>query len=166
MSRPVLSFAAVGLVSVFCFLASTSANEGKKSVTFTKDVAPILFKNCAGCHRPDHIAPMSLLSYKDARPWARSIKEKVLTRAMPPWSADPGYGDFSNDTSLSQSDIETIATWVDQGARQGDPRDLPPAPQLSDLWEISKPDVVIAMQQEWKGEAEGQDDNIEFTVPT
>ena len=166
MNRPVLSFAAVGLVSVFCFLASTSADEGKKSVTFTKDVAPILFKNCAGCHRPDHIAPMSLLSYKDARPWARSIKEKVLTRAMPPWSADPGYGEFSNDSSLSQSDIDTIATWVDQGAKQGDPRDLPPAPQVSDLWEISKPDVVLAMQQEWKGEAEGMDDNIEFTVPT
>ncbi|HEX5736180.1 MAG TPA: DUF3471 domain-containing protein [Blastocatellia bacterium] len=166
MTRPVLSFAAVSLVSMLCFLSSTSANEGKKSVTFTKDVAPIFFKNCAGCHRPDRIAPMSLLSYKDARPWARSIKEKVLTRAMPPWSADPRYGEFSNDTSLSQSDIDTIAAWVDQGAKQGDPRDLPPAPQASDLWEISKPDLVIAMQQEWQGEPQGLDENIEFTVPT
>jgi hypothetical protein len=166
MRKPLLSCAAVCLVSVFCFLASTSANDGKKSVTFTKDVAPILFKNCAGCHRPDHIAPMSLLSYKDARPWARSIKEKVLTRAMPPWSADPHYGEFSNNTSLSERDINTIATWVDQGAKPGDPRDLPPAPQVSELWEISKPDLVLAMQQEWKGEATGLDDNLEFSVPT
>lgn len=84
MRRPILSCAAAGLVSLFCFLVSTSANDGKKSVTFTKDVAPILFKNCVGCHRPGDTAPMSLLSYKDARPWARSIREKVLTRAMPP----------------------------------------------------------------------------------
>ena len=166
MRRPVLSCVAVGLVSVFCFLVSASADDGKKSVTFTKDVAPILFKNCAGCHRPNYTAPMSLLSYKDARPWARSIKEKVLTRVMPPWSADPHYGEFSNDTSLSQRDIDTIAAWVDQGAKQGDPRDLPPAPQASDQWEISKPDVVLAMQQEWEGEAEGLDENLEFIVPT
>jgi hypothetical protein len=166
MRRPLLSCAAVGLVAIFSFLASTSANDGNKRVTFTKDVAPILFKNCAGCHRPDYTAPMSLLSYKAARPWARSIKEKVLTRAMPPWSADSHYGEFSNDTSLSERDIHTIATWVDQGAKEGDPRDLPPAPQVSDLWEISKPDVVITMQQEWAGEAKGFDDNLEFTVPT
>jgi hypothetical protein len=166
MRRSILSCAAVSLVSVFCFLASTNANDGKKSVTFTKDIAPIFFKNCVGCHRPDYPAPMSLLSYKDVRPWARSIKEKVLTRTMPPWSADPHYGEFSNDTSLSQRDIDTIATWVDQGAKQGDPRDLPPPPQVSELWEISKPDVVIAMQQEWKGEATGLDENLEFSVPT
>ena len=85
---------------------------------------------------------------------------------MPPWSADPHYGEFSNDTSLSQRDIDTIAMWVDQGAKQGNPRDLPPAPQLSDLWEITRPDLVLAMQQEWEGEAKGPDDNIEYTVPT
>jgi hypothetical protein len=166
MRRPLLSCTAIGFVSLFCFLASTSASDGKKSVTFTKEVAPILFKNCVGCHRPDSTAPMSLLSYRDVRPWARSIKEKVLTRAMPPWSADPHYGEFSNDTSLSQSDIDTIAAWVDQGARQGDLRDLPPAPKVSELWEIDKPDLMIAMQEEWKGEARGLDENLEFTVPT
>jgi hypothetical protein len=166
MKRPVLSCAVVSLISVFCFFASTSANDKKKSVTFTKDIAPILFKNCVGCHRPDFTAPMSLLSYKDVRPWARSIKEKVLTRAMPPWSADPHYGEFSNDASLSQRDIDTIATWVDQGAKQGDPRDLPPIPQASDLWELSKPDLVIEMQQEWKGDTTGLDENLEFSVPT
>jgi hypothetical protein len=166
MRRPVLSCAAVCLVSVFCFLALASANDGKKSVTFNKDVAPILFKNCTGCHRPDYTAPMSLLSYKDARPWARSIKEKVLTRAMPPWSADPHYGEFANDSSLSQRDIDTISTWVDEGAKQGDPRDLPPVPQIADQWEIGKPDLVLAMQQDWQGEATGLDENLEFVVPT
>lgn len=124
MRRAIIICAAVGLASLFCFLATTSASDGRKGVTFTKDVAPILFKNCAGCHRPNHTAPMSLLSYKDTRPWARSIKEKVLTRAMPPWSADPHYGEFSNDASLSQRDIDTIAAWVDQGAKEGHPRDL------------------------------------------
>lgn len=109
---------------------------------------------------------MSLLSYKEARPWARSIKEKVLTRAMPPWSADPRYGEFSNDTSLSQRDIDTIVAWVDQGAKEGNLRDLPDAPRGSNLREISKPDIVLSMQQEWQGEAEGLDDNIEFSVPT
>jgi hypothetical protein len=166
MRRPLLSCAVVCLVSVCYVLTSTNANNGKQNVTFTKDVAPILFKNCVACHRADHTAPMSLLSYKDARPWARSIKEKVLTRAMPPWPADPHYGEFSNDTSLSQREIDTIATWVDQGAKQGDPRDLPPAPQASDLWEIGKPDLVLAMQEEWKGEASGADENLEFSVPT
>ena len=166
MRRSALSCAAFGLIAIFSLLASTSASDKKNSVTFTKDVAPILFKNCAGCHRPDDIAPMSLLSYKEARPWARSIKEKVLTRAMPPWSADPRYGEFSNDTSLSERDINTIVAWVDQGAKEGDRRDLPPAFRASDTGEISKPDLVLSMQQEWQGEAEGLDDNIEFSVPT
>ena len=166
MRRPVLSCAAFALIAISFFLNSTSANDRKKSMTFAKDVAPILFKNCVGCHRPDDVAPMSLLSYKEARPWARSIKEKVLTRAMPPWPADPRYGEFSNNTSLSQRDIDTIVAWVDQGAKEGDVRDLTPAFQVSDTLEISKPDIVLSMRQEWEGEAEGIDDNIEFSVPT
>ncbi len=166
MKRPVFSGLVVGLVAMVSFLASTSANDKNNRVTFTKDVAPIFFKNCVGCHRPAYTAPMSLLSYKEARPWARSIKEKVLTRAMPPWSADPHYGEFSNDTSLSERDINTIATWVDQGAKEGDPRALPPRPQASELWEISNPDVVIAMQEEWQGEARGLDENLDFVAPT
>lgn len=166
MRRSALSCAAFSLVAIFSLLALSSARDRKKSVTFTKDVAPILFKNCVGCHRPDDIAPMSLLSYKEARPWARSIKEKVLTRAMPPWPADPRYGEFANDTSLSEPDINTIVAWVDQGAKEGDVRDLPPAPRASDPGEISKPDIVLSMQQEWQGGAEGPDDNVEFSVPT
>jgi mono/diheme cytochrome c family protein len=166
MRRSILCNATVGLVALFGWLAATSANDEKQSVTFTKDIAPILFKHCAGCHRPDASAPMSLLSYKDARPWARSIKEKVLTRAMPPWGADPHFGEFANDTSLAQRDIDTIAAWVDQGAKEGDPRALPPAPTTATQWALGNPDLVLAMQQEWTGEATGLDDNVEFSVST
>src|SRR5882724_3713536 len=83
------------------------------ATTFTKDILPILQKNCQSCHRPGQIAPMSLLTYEEARPWARSIRTKVESRQMPPWFADPAHGRFANDRSLPQRDIETIAKWVD-----------------------------------------------------
>src|SRR5262245_52775854 len=100
--------------------------KSKAPVTFNKDVAPILFKNCVECHRPGEAAPMSLLSYKEARPWARSIREKVINREMPPWHADPRFGQFSNDASLTKAEIDTIKAWVDGGVKEGQPRDLPP----------------------------------------
>src|SRR5712692_10619153 len=99
-------------------MASGPADAKKRDVTFNRDVAPIFFNNCVQCHRPGEIAPMSLLSYKDARPWARSIREKVATGVMPPWHADPHYGNFANDRRLSEKDINTITAWVDQGAKE------------------------------------------------
>src|SRR5713226_9283026 len=81
--------------------------------TFAKDVAPILYKNCVECHRPNAMAPMSLVTYDDARPWARAVKQKVVAREMPPWGADPTVAKYSNDVSLKQSDIDTIVAWVD-----------------------------------------------------
>ena len=97
---------------------------GQAPVTFTKDVAPILQNRCQVCHRPDTFAPMSLLTYEDARPWARSIKEKVATREMPPWYIDKNVGvrHFTNDVSLSEEEIATIVKWVDSGAAKGNPR--------------------------------------------
>ena len=96
---------------------------GQVPVTFTKDVAPIFQQNCQGCHRPGSIAPMSLLTYEDARPWARSIKNQVILRQMPPWFIDKSVGvqHFSNDRSLADRDIATIVAWVDAGAPQGNP---------------------------------------------
>src|SRR5215470_18393508 len=125
---PGLVITVFGLICCLAFSASGAgdAKDASASVTFTKDVAPIFYRNCAQCHRPGEIAPMSLLTYKDARPWARSIREKVATRDMPPWHADPKYGEFSNDRRLSQKDVDTIVAWVDQGAREGDAKDLPP----------------------------------------
>src|SRR5436305_162607 len=91
-------------------------------VTFSKDVLPILQKNCQTCHRPGQVAPMSLISYKDARPWAKAIKAAVTTRKMPPWFADPQVGHFTNDRSLKQGEIETLVQWADSGAAEGDPK--------------------------------------------
>src|SRR5574341_681639 len=137
ITRRAISVFAILALAALCLLAlpGASANDNKSAsnqITFTKDVAPILFKNCAQCHRPDDIAPFSVLSYKDARPWAKSIREKVLNREMPPWGADPHFGEFSNDVRLKQSEIETIVAWVDGGAKEGNRRDLPPAPNFSD----------------------------------
>jgi hypothetical protein len=116
------------------------------SVTFTKHVLPILQENCQSCHRPGEVAPFSLLSYQDARPWARAIKKAVSSRQMPPWFAEDGYAKFSNERKLSEADLQTIVAWVDQGAPEGDPEDAPPPLQFEDGWQI-KPDMVIEMPQ-------------------
>jgi hypothetical protein len=148
------------------YLSPLSSADGlaksKASVTFNKDVAPILFKNCVECHRPGESAPMSLLSYKDARPWARSIREKVVSREMPPWHADPRVGQFSNDPSLTQAEIDTIMAWVDGGAKEGEPRDLPPAPKFVEGWGIGQPDAILKMQEEFTLEANGPADEYNF----
>jgi mono/diheme cytochrome c family protein len=139
----------------------------KKEVTFSKEIAPIFYKNCAECHRPNDIAPMSLITFKESRPWARSIKEKVLTREMPPWSPDPKYGHFANDARLSQQEIDTIVAWVDQGAKEGNPKDLPPAPEYTKGgWQIAKPDVVLEMAEEWTVVPGAPDNYINFFIPT
>src|SRR3979490_3012530 len=98
-----------GLAILLCCTATYAA----APPTFTKDIAPIFYKNCVGCHRPKDIAPMSLLDYKSARPWAKSIRSAVIGRKMPPWFADPHYGKFSNDARLSAQEIESIKAWVD-----------------------------------------------------
>src|SRR5262245_32336 len=120
-------------VSLFALPASRAIDTkpSAKDVTFTKDVAPIFFKNCAECHRPGEAAPFSALSYKDARPWARSIREQVVSREMPPWGADPHVGRFKNDRRLTEAEIETITAWVDGGPREGDPTHQPTAPDVA-----------------------------------
>src|SRR4029453_755016 len=141
--RP-LSILAVGLFVVSTAALAQTAAGGQ--VTFNKDVAPILQKACQDCHRPGMMAPMSLLTYKDARPWARSIKTKVSSREMPPWFIDKHVGiqKFKNDPSLSDKEIETIAKWVDSGAPEGNPADLPKPREFAKLatWHI-KPDLVV-----------------------
>ncbi|HEX4951292.1 MAG TPA: DUF3471 domain-containing protein [Blastocatellia bacterium] len=131
------------LLGVFALAQMKSSAKVGKPVTFSKDVAPILNAKCAECHRPGDSAPFSTLTYKDVRPWAKSIKEKVVNRTMPPWHADPHYGQFKNDRSLSQKEIDTIVAWVDQGAKEGNPKDLPPSPKFNDGWTIGTPDMII-----------------------
>jgi len=116
-------------------------------MTFAKDVAPIMFRSCVGCHRPGDIAPMSLTSYNEVRPWARAIRDRVSKRDMPPWFIDRNIGiqKFKNDRSLSEREIATILEWVDAGAPPGNLADVPPLPQFGDskAWAIGTPDLVV-----------------------
>jgi hypothetical protein len=170
--KPVVAavFTAALLFSISTTNASDKDKTGKAKsvapVTFNKDIAPIFYAKCADCHRPGEAGTFSVLSYKDARPWARSIKEKVVTREMPPWHADPHVGKWANDRRLTAEQVERIAAWVDQGAIEGDPKDLPPAPKFSEGWSIGKPDVVISMQDEHTLDASGPDEYQYFDVPT
>ncbi len=137
-----------------------AAADATPTPTFTKDVAPILMRSCVQCHRPGQVAPMSLLTFDDARPWAGSIKARVTKREMPPWGLDPTVGikEILDDPSLSAAEIRTIASWVDNGSPKGDPKDMPAAPtfQNSDTWTIGTPDYIVAAP-EWTQPAQGAD---------
>ena len=147
--------------------AGPAARGGKESpVTFSKDVAPILQKNCQGCHRPGEAAPMSLLTYREARPWAKAIREAVILKRMPPWYADPHYGKFSNDRSLSQADIDTLVAWANTGAAEGDARQTPKPINFVDGWNIGTPDLVLEMPEEYHVAAAGTIKYEYFTIPT
>jgi mono/diheme cytochrome c family protein len=154
------------LLSASLSISGGARNSGAAPVTFAKDVAPILYENCAACHRPGEIAPMPLLTYKQARPWAKSIREKVLDRSMPPWHADPAHGKFKNDRSLSKREIDTVVAWVDGGAKEGNPKDLPPLPEFHEGWRMGKPDVVLSMDKEFDVPPEGAVRYQYFYIPT
>jgi hypothetical protein len=134
------------------------------TVTFHKDVEPLLQKHCQGCHRPGEAAPFSLLQYKEARPWAKSIREAVQLRKMPPWFADPAHGKFVNDRRLSPADIDTIKAWVDQGAPEGNPADAPPPVPFIDDWKIGKPDLVVELPVTFPVPADGKIDYTWFAA--
>jgi hypothetical protein len=134
--------------------------------TFSKDVAPILYKNCVSCHRPGEAAPMSLMSYHEVRPYASAVRRRVLNREMPPWTADPQYGHFRDDRELSTDQIRTLVRWVDAGAKEGDPKDLPPPPHFEAGWQIGKPDVIFEMPVAFEIPASGEIPYQYFEVPT
>lgn len=158
--------ATVMIAGVFTLKMSTSANtKVAKAVTFSKEVAPIFYKQCAECHRPGEGAPFSALNYKDVRPWAKSIKEKVSNRTMPPWHADPHFGTFQNNRTLTQKEIDTIVAWVDAGAPEGNAKDLPPAPKFTDGWNIPTPDAIIQIPEEYQYKP-GADEYQYFDVAT
>ena len=148
---PVGGVALAALSLVVLMPASLSAQGQESEVTYSRDIAPILQRICQNCHRPNSVAPMSLLTYQDARRYARRIKERTQLRhrqgAMPPWfvERDVGIQDFQNDISLSEEEIAAIAAWVDGGAQEGDPADLP-TPRVfadDDEWGIGTPDLII-----------------------
>ena len=154
----------IGLLPLL--FVSPAAERTGPAPTFTKDVAPVLYQNCVVCHRPGEVAPMSLLTYQDARPWARSIREVVADARMPPWLADPKHGAFANDRRLSQKDAATLMAWVDGGAKQGDPKDLPSPPRYVEGWNIGQPDVVLSMTEDFAVPTDGVIPYKYFVVPT
>ena len=132
-----------------------AAQSRRPAPTYTRDVAPIFFAQCTTCHRPGEVAPMSLMTYKDARPWARAIATQVKSGTMPPWHADPAIGHFANERRLTPEQKTTIARWVEAGAPEGDPADLPAAPSYAAGWRIGQPDVVLQMQEDYPIPASG-----------
>ena len=140
------------LMSISAVIVMSTTAAAQEQVTFTKDVAPILQERCQVCHRVGTFAPMSLVTYEQARPWARSIKQKVLAREMPPWFIDKNMGvqHFSNDVSLTEQEMATIAKWVDDGAPQGNPADMPPPRSFPDgqVWHIGQPDLIVRLPQD------------------
>jgi hypothetical protein len=135
-------------------VAAFGAPPDTKPPTFNKEVLPILQKHCQECHRPGEIAPFSLLTYTDARPWAKAIKTAVATEKMPPWFADPNYGHFANDRRLSKAELDTLVNWADNGAAEGDKKDAPPPLTFNDGWQI-KPDMIIEMPKDFQVKATG-----------
>mgnify|MGYP001465420052 CR=1 FL=1 len=138
----------LAVVTAFSAGLAVEANAQTPSVTFTKDVAPILQRSCESCHRPGSLAPMSFRTYDEARPWAAAIKRKTMAREMPPWFIEKNIGiqHFKDDVSLSDKEIATIATWADTGAPQGNPADMPAPMVWSDAskWSIGTPDLIVS----------------------
>jgi hypothetical protein len=129
-----------------CFVAAVGllpAGDPAPTVTFNKDVLPVLQKQCQECHRPGEIAPMPFMSYRETRPWAKAIKQAAVTRKMPPWFAEPGHRALNNERRLSTEDIGTLVSWADNGAPEGDAKDKPVAVKFAEGWSIGTPDMVI-----------------------
>ena len=138
-------------VAVLLAIPGTGSSAVPAKPTFAKDIAPIFQEKCQACHRRDSMAPMSLVTYEETRPWAKAIKERVATRQMPPWHLDKTVGiqSFQNDRSLSDDQIATIVRWADAGAPPGDSRDMPPPKSWpnENEWQLAKqygqPDLII-----------------------
>ena len=155
MRTPALLF----LVPVFCAL-------GAEPPTFYRDILPVLQEHCQGCHREGEIGPMPFVDdYAKVRPWAKAIRQSVVTRRMPPWFADPAHGQFANDRAMPKEMIDRIVAWVDAGAPEGNRKEAPPAKKFTSGWNISEPDYVVQMPQPFTIPASGKVDYQYIVVP-
>src|SRR2546430_3656093 len=164
-SAPLIVSAAVLAIMMAAGVSMAAESAAGTTPTFNKDVASILFNNCVVCHRPNQIAPMALMSYKEVRPWARAIKEKIIKAEMPPWRADRRYGTFRNDRRLSPEQVKTIVDWVDAGAPEGDTPLTAEMPIFKEGWSHPSgrpPDFVLEMAEPFKVPPEGELPN--FTI--
>src|SRR5439155_609656 len=164
-----IAFAAVEILTV---VSPSAQQPAAGQVTFAKDVVPILQRSCQNCHRPGSVAPFSLLTYEEARPWAKSIKNRIQKREMPPWTLDKNVGiqEFKNDISLSDAEIAKVVKWVDSGAPLGNIADMPKPLQFEDprIWHIGngKPDLIVSMPKPFRVPAVGADVTLEFLAET
>jgi mono/diheme cytochrome c family protein len=162
------------ILLVACLVVSAGMTAGSQlpaqretgALTFYKDVLPILIAHCQSCHRAGGIGPMPLVSFSDARPWAKAIREQVIRRTMPPWFAEPGIGHFANDPFLTNAEIQTISLWVSSGAREGDAKDAPTTSNLKAEWNIEKPDAVIRMSRPVPIPSRGEVEYVYQIIPT
>ena len=144
---------------------AVQAGETEQRPTYTRDVAPILFQNCATCHRPGEMAPFSLLTYSDARSHARQIARVTADRYMPPWLPAPGVAEYQGTRRLTDDQIATLRQWAKRGAPEGDPADLPPTPVWKEGWQLGEPDLVIEFPEPYLLQAEGVDVFRNFVLP-
>ena len=149
-----------------CIITREDRLKDAGKITFAKHVWRILQKNCAECHHAGTAAPMSLLSYEDAKNWSGMIRETVVERRMPPWSADSRFGHWSNDLRMSTEDIDTLVAWIDLGMPMGDPKELPKLVKFADGWQIGEPDLIFEMPREFTVQAQGTVEYQYFVTPT
>src|SRR5262245_57298633 len=164
-SRDPAALTARTAVILFVALALPSSGRAQPAVTFSKDVAPILYDHCVSCHRPGEIAPFSLLTYDNARPQARALARATRERSMPPWKPEPGFGDFTGAARLTDRQIDIIQRWVDGGEVEGDPSTLPPAPRFAEGWRLGQPDLVVTLKEPYVLRAGGPDILRNFVIP-
>ncbi|HEX5080921.1 MAG TPA: cytochrome c, partial [Blastocatellia bacterium] len=158
----IVTASSIGAVSAFSPGATGRFSE---LVTFNKQVAPILFANCAACHHAGGAGPFSLIEYQEVKKRAKQIVTVTASRYMPPWLPEPGYGDFADARRLDDKQIETIRQWVDQGMIEGDRSDLPPAPAFNEAWQLGQPDLIVEMPLAYTLPAETTDVFRNFVIP-
>jgi hypothetical protein len=165
-NRLVALLASAPLLAMLALVPTKAQQPVASLPTFSRDVAPILYKNCVSCHRPGEAAPMSLLTYEQARPYAKAIANAVTNRTMPPWHTDAPAGTFHNERVLSDAERTTLAHWATAGAPRGELKDLPPVPTFAPGWALGTPDVVLEMADDYNIPARGTVEYEHFYVPT
>ncbi len=165
---PILVQSIVRLTATLAALATLGQADAAPvpaKVTFTEHVAPLLFENCSRCHRPGEVAPFSLLSLEDAKKRGKQIVEVTGTRFMPPWHADHGHVEYSNERRLTDDQIALLAAWHKQGMPEGNRAKLPALPKFTDGWQLGKPDLIVKMPEPFEVSAEGRDIYWNFVLP-
>lgn len=164
--RTAFGSAALLLAITISITAPAAQQAAATAPTYSRDVAPILYKHCTECHRPGEMAPMSLMTYADVRPYAKAMRDEVNAGRMPPWHADPAHGRFRNARGLTANEREILTRWANAGAPEGNPADAPKLPVYAEGWRIGKPDAVFTMSKPYTVKKDGVIDYQYFDVPT